>query len=233
MLDLLRDAALSFVPLWMRKLYPPRSPWMVLRASVLTGVVQAALGSWGLVSGYIAFAYLRTQQYGSVLNHANETTQIWFGGIFFVEYVLFHPLALFCLYQAIEGFIRFVAGVCVSEVAPSLAVVLICSVYARATGRKKKRELDLLASIPDMVEAMAEDEGFLIAATQPKPGWNASITIQIGEDCYEVEREEKGIPPRIYIYRLRRAPINKIIRGYEQYELASTVRGTISKTTTR
>jgi hypothetical protein len=217
--ELLRDIALSFAPAWVRGAHRPRSPITVLRGAVLTGLVQMCLCAWQLLIGYQAFLTQRMQQYGQILTRGNETTQAWFGGVFSVEYILFHPLALFLSYLALEGLIRFVGGLCASEVVPSLPVVLFFAIKARMRSRPED-----LPPIPDEVEALGDAGRFRIAAASAKVNWNASLTIEIGGECYEIEREETGSPPRTHIYLLHPVPLGKIRRGYERYDLPATMK---------
>jgi hypothetical protein len=165
---------------------------------------------------------LKTEQYGPALGHANQTTQVWFVGVLFVEYVLFHPLAMLLLYLAFEGMVRFVGGLCVSEVVPSLPVALIFRIKAGLASRNAKRRLEPLAKMPDVLEVLVDSERLRIAAALAKSHWNASLTIGIGGVWYELEREERGTPPRTYVYFLRRAPVSKILRAYEEYDAAAT-----------
>jgi hypothetical protein len=126
---------------------------------------------------------------------------------------------LFLLYLAGEGVIRFVGGVCVSELVPSLPVTIFFALRAKRDGRREQDRLRHLAVIPDEVTMLEGGEKVRIATACHKPNWNAGITIGIGQEHYEVEGEEKGAPPRNYIYRLTRAPIGKIMRGYEEYDV--------------
>jgi hypothetical protein len=214
---LLRDIALAFCPATVRSTHRPNSTARVLLAAILTGLLQTFLCSWWLFSGYRALLAPRLAKYGDVLERGNETTQASFLVVFFIEYVLFHPLALFLLYLALEGFVRFVGGLCFSEVVPSLPVVLAFNASAFIRHRQTRRRLAPLAAIPDSFEVLAEGERVRIAASLAKPNWNTSLTIGIHGEWYEVEREETGTPPRVYVYVLRRAPIGKILRAYEEY----------------
>lgn len=218
MLEWLRDIALSFCPAWVRKRYRPNSQVTVLRASILAGILQAILCSWWLFLGYRAFWYMRARQYGPILNRANETTQAWFGGIFWIEYILFHPLAQLLLYLVFEGLVRFGGGLCTQEVIPSLPVTLAFAIKAKLSKREERSELEQLDSVPDTFEILDGDR-FRIASARSRPSWNANMTIEIQGECYEIEREENGVPPRIHVYLLRRAPIGKVRRGYEQYNI--------------
>jgi hypothetical protein len=172
----------------------------------------------------MAFLSLRSQQYGSALQYQNESTQGWFAMVLFFEYLMFHPLALLLFYLAFEGFIRLVGGLCVSEVVPSLPVALAFAIKTYAEHKKTRSELNVLASIPDSFEVLADDERLRIAASRAKLTWNASLTIGVDGEWYEVEREEKGTPPREYVYILKRAPVGKILRAYEEYDLAVIVK---------
>jgi hypothetical protein len=219
MFELLRDTALSFCPERVRNFYRPHSPSMVLGASIFTGILQTIACTWALLAGYRSFLVLRVEQYGQVLNRANETTQAWFGGILFVEYILFHPLALLMLYLACEGCIRFVAGLCVSEVVGSLPVTVAFAIQAKVQKRRELQEAERLATIADSVDVLDDGQRVRIASARPKTSWNASVTVEIRGEHYELDREERGTPPRIYVYLLRSAPIGKIIRRYERYEI--------------
>jgi hypothetical protein len=224
MLNLLRDIGLSFCPASVRTVHRPHSSLSVVRAAIITGALQIFVCSRWFLSGFMAFLSLRSQQYGSALQHQNESTQGWFAMVFFFEYLMFHPLALLLFYLAFEGFIRFVGGLCVSEVVPSLPVVLAFTIKTYAEHKKTQTELHVLASIPDSFEVLADDERLRIAASRAKLTWNATLTIGVGGEWYEVEREEKGTPPREYVYILKRAPVGKILRAYEEYDLAVTVK---------
>ncbi|HJX82883.1 MAG TPA: hypothetical protein VJ723_00920, partial [Candidatus Angelobacter sp.] len=50
-----------------------------------------------------------------------------------------------------------------------------------------------------------------------KSSWTPNLTIGVHGEWYEVEREETGASPRVCVYVLRRAPIGKILRAYEEY----------------
>lgn len=218
MTELLRDIALSFCPAAARNTYRPHSTSRVLLAAILTGVLQTLLCAWLLFSGYRALLALRVAKYGNILERGNETTQVWFLVVFFIEYVLFHPFALLLLYLTLEGCVRFVSGVCLSEVVPSLPVVLAFKATALIRRNQTQRKLAPLAAIPDVFEVLADGERLRIASALAKSTWTANLTIGIHGEWYEVEREETGAPPRVHVYVLRRAPIGKILRGYEEYD---------------
>jgi hypothetical protein len=142
-----------------------------------------------------------------------------------LEYLVFHPLALLQLYLAAEGFIRFVGGVAASEVVPSLPVVLFFKIRKYLQERRIRRDLKPLLSIPDSLERLFDGERLRIKTSIAKTGWNASMTIGVDGEWYEVEREERGAFPQAYVYILRRAPAGKILRAYDQYDSGAATKG--------
>jgi hypothetical protein len=195
----------------------------VLLAAIVTGSIQTFLFLKLFLAGYLSLVTLRAHQLEGPMQSANQATQTWFAAVLFVEYLLFHPLGLCCLYLAVEGFIRFAGGIAASEVVPSLPVVLAFKISGYVRGRRERRAVQHLAATPDSCEVLPDGEHLRIAAANPKPTWNASIIIGIEGECYEVEREERAAPPRKYVYILRRAPIGKAMRGYEEYDRAAAV----------
>src|SRR5262249_8049144 len=148
-----------------RRVHRPESPSRVLLAAVLTGPLQTLLfGKW-FVSGYLAFLALRGQQLAPAVERMNVTTQGWFAAVLSIEYLVFHPVALVRLYLAVEGFICFVGGIDVSEVVPSLPVVLFFKIRKYLQERTIRRDLEPLVSIPDSLERLSDGEGLRIKTT--------------------------------------------------------------------
>jgi len=224
MRELLHDIALSFCPESIRRVHRPASPSRVLLAAILSGPLQTLLfGKW-FISGYLAFLALRGRQLAPAVERMNVTTQGWFVALLSIEYVVFHPLALLRLYLATEGFIRFVGGIAASEVVPSLPVVLFFKIRKHLHERRVRRDLKPLISIPDSLERLSDGERLRIKTAIAKAGWNASITIGVDGEWYEVEREERGAFPRTHIYILRRAPVGKILRAYDEYDSGAAIK---------
>lgn len=219
MRELLLDVALSFCPASVRSVWRPYSSSRVLLAAILTGIIQAVLCARWIFSGYVAFLSLRSQQYDHVIKSANGTTQGWLVLVFFVEYVVFHPLPLVLMYLAFEGAVRFVGGVCLSEVVPSLPVVLAFRIRSYILEKRSQQALQPLLAVPDSVEVLSGGERLRIAAALAKTKWNPNLTIGIQGEWYEVEKREEDPPPRTFVYVLRRAPVGKVLRAYEEYEL--------------
>jgi|SRR5215469_3558130 len=225
MRELLHDIALSFCPESVKRVHRPSSPSRVLLAAVLTGPLQTLLfGKW-FISGYLAFLGLRGRQLAPAVERMNVTTQGWFVALLSIEYVVFHPLALLRLYLAAEGFIRFVGAIAAAEVVPSLPVVLFFKMRKYLQERRIQRDLEPLVSIPDSLERLSDGERLRIKTAFAKAGWNKSIIIGVDGEWYEVEREERGAFPRTHVYILRRAPVGKILRGYDEYDSTAAIKG--------
>jgi len=154
---------------------------------------------------------LRAQQFGPHLSGSNETGQAIVALIVFLDFLI-HPLSLLLLYLAIEGFVRFAAGMITGEVVPNLLV----SLCFRSTDSASRKRVPPVADIADRLP----DGRIRIASASQKTGWNSSITIGIGGQWFEVEREDPASPPWAFIYILRPASPGKVLRGYQEYDAA-------------
>ncbi len=159
----------------------------------------------------------RAQQLAPQVGGQGEAIQAGITVVVFLEFLL-HPLALLLLYLAIEGFLRFMTGLVSGEVLPSFLVFFAFKAAKLQHQRRERRENTNL--VPDSLENLP-DGRIRIASARAKTNWNASITIGLGGAWFEVESTEHGASPRIYVYCLRPAPQGKILRGYEEYDLAS------------
>ena len=138
------------------------------------------------------------------------------GGVVIVTFEFFlYPLSLLLLYLGLEGFVRFAVGIAASEVVPSLPVV--CALKMAEAARKRQETKQKLSLPPDHVEVLP-DGHIRIAAARLKPGWNATITIDLDDTWYEVEREIRASEPRSWVYVLRPSPTGKIFRRVERYD---------------
>jgi hypothetical protein len=219
MLNLLRDFLLSYCPASVRRTSPPESSLTTLRAATWGGLAQLLLAGLALILGLKRYFAWRAHGMAAQIAGSNETGQAILVVVVALEYFL-HPLSLLLLYLAVEGSIRFVGGLIASEIVPSLAVSLffkISSSFSRSRARRSAppRVSDLLEHLP---------EGRIrIASSEKKTGWNASLTIGLSGQWFEVEREEPGSLPRSFVYILRPVPAGKILRRYEEYQNSSAL----------
>lgn len=215
MLSAWRDFLLSFCPAAVRRGFPPESPLRTLRFATWGGMAQFFVGAFASTIRYKSYFALRA---GELAPHLGGTTEVFQAGtavIVTLEY-LAHPLSLFLLYLAIEGLVRFAGGLITAEVLPNFIVFLAFKAASFAARRRERRRIAALP--PDTLEDLSGG-GIRITSAQPKRGWNASITIGVDGQWFEVEStEETGPPPRSYVYFLRPSPPGKILRGYEEYD---------------
>jgi hypothetical protein len=212
MKDLVRDFLLSYCPAGVRRKIPPDSSLTTVRAAIWGGLAQQLLAGLALILRFKQYFIWRAHGMAAHIAGSNETGQAIAGIVIALEYLL-HPLSLFLLYLAIEGFIRFVGGLVTGEVVPSLAVSLFFQASSLFVRLRAHRAAPLVA---DFLEHLPEGR-VRIASAEEKAQWNASLTIGLGGQWFEVEREETGISPRSFVYILRPVLPGKILRRYEEY----------------
>src|SRR5689334_11015065 len=111
-------------------------------------------------------------------------------------------------------------GMVANEIVASLLVSLgfrAVDSFSRSCGGRRR-----IPFLADVFEHMP-DHRIRITSARAKTGWNASITIGIGGQWFEVEREETGPAPRSFVYILRPAHPGKVLRGYQEYDAASAL----------
>jgi len=219
MQSLLRDFLLSYCPAAVRRTLPPESTLRALHAATWGGLAQLLLAGLVFLIRLQSYFVVRGHQLAPQIAGSNETVQAGITVIVALEFLI-HPLSLFLLYLAVEGLVRFVGGLITSEIVPSLFVSLgFRAVDSFSRSREQRRSGPFLA---DIFEHMP-DNRIRIASSSAKAGWTASITIGIGGQWFEVEREENGPSPRSFIYILRPAHPGKVLRGYQEYDAISAL----------
>jgi hypothetical protein len=213
----LRDVLLSFCPEAVRKTFRPESSLFTLRAATWTGFFQFLLLGYLAALRYKTFFITRAQQLAPHVAGASETVQAGVAIVISLEFLLY-PVSILLLYFAMEGFIRFLGGLLTSEIAPSLPVAVAFRLTDAIERRRQDRQNRLLP--PDTIEILAGDR-LRIATASPKVRWNQSITIGVRGRWYEVEAQEEGTADRRFVYVLRPAPVSKVLRGYDEYDVDS------------
>ena len=217
MTSVLRDALLSFCPTAMRQKIRPYSPSTMVRAAIWLGLAQVFLCSFVLVARYRHFFAARARLWSPQMTGTPEWFQSGTAVLITFEFLLY-PISLILLYLAVEGVVRFAAGVITSEAVPTLPVWLGFKLIQLRQRRKQVRRLNSLP--PDRFEVLS-DQRLRISSTLPKAGWNGSITISIDDRWYEIESEGVGSAPCRYTYVLRPASPGKILRRLERYPPSS------------
>ncbi|HXE74398.1 MAG TPA: hypothetical protein VNN18_02015 [Candidatus Xenobia bacterium] len=141
-----------------------------------------------------------------------------------LEYFIYpHHLALG--YLTVEGAGRFLGAFAMGDLLPSLPLWLVARFQRRLQASAAEAALGL--RVPDTIERV---EGLpyelRISTCRPKERWkDRLLTIAFEDRFYEVFREERGQPPRPFVYLLRQAPGHKVIRGHHYYNPNETLRG--------
>lgn len=215
--SILRDFLLSSCPAGIRRQRRPGSQFTVLRSATWGGLAQFLLATLFLLMRLKNHFVLRAQQLGPHIAGSNETGQAIIAAIVVLDFLI-HPLSLLLLYLAIEGLVRFAGGFAVGEIVPNMLVSLYFKTadsVSRSFARRRSTP-----PMPDIAERLA-DGRIKIASASQKAGWNSSVTVGIGGQWFEVESEEQGAPPRVFVYILRPASPGKVLRGYQEYDAAA------------
>lgn len=223
--SLFRDFLLSFCPSAVRRGLQPESTLRVLQAATWGGLAQFLLTGLVLILRLKSYFVVRGHQLAPHLSGSNETGQAIITVVVALEFLL-HPLSLFLLYVAIEGLVRFIGGLITSEAVPNLLVFLFFKAYGALSRSRYRRQN--APSLADLLDHLPEGR-IRIASACSKSGWNASITIGLNGQWFEVEREEDGPSPRPFVYILRPLPLGKVLRGYEEYDAASALSAEATK----
>jgi hypothetical protein len=209
----LRDFLLSVCPAKVRQRWRPGSQLTVLRSAMWGGAAQFLLMALVLIGQFKHYFLARSQQMTPHMGGDNSTGEAVVTVLIVLEF-LFHPLSLCLFYFAFEGAVRFIGSLVTAEVVPSLFVFLFFKL-SEAMSHSLQGKLSG-PSVADAVQKLA-DGRIRIATASLKAGWNASITIGIGGQWFEVERKEQAPPPYRCAYVLRPAPLGKVLRGYQEY----------------
>jgi hypothetical protein len=219
MRSILRDFLLSFCPAKARQTWRPGSQLTVLRAAMWGGAAQFLLMALVLIAKFKHHFIARSQQMAPHMGGVNSTGEAVVTVLVVLEF-LFHPLSFFLLYFALEGAVRFVGSLVTAEIVPSLLVFLFFKISDSMSRSISQRRTG--PAVADAVERLPGNRIRISSAT-PKTGWNSSITIGIDGQWFEMESEEHSGPPRPYVYVLRPAPPGKILRGYQEYDIAGAL----------
>jgi hypothetical protein len=212
---LLRDLLISFCPERARLALRPESTHRVVACATWAGPAQFLSFGFLLVLRYRSFMLARMQQWGPHLGGTGEMVQSAALLVATLEFLIY-PLSLVLLYFAAEGMARFVAGLISSQVVPSLPLYVA---FRLAEKKRQRRETARLESLPpDTVEFLAQGR-VRIASAHRRDNWNASVTIGIGGQFYEIEHKEPALPGRPFVFVLKPAATGRALRGYEEYDL--------------
>jgi hypothetical protein len=220
--------ALTYLPAsWRRKLNlldlgDLRTP------ALISGILQIALFAALIALRYPAFvksamssdAMERAQL--AAMGKGGETAVMGFGVILLAAYLV-SPVTILLEYFLAEGFVRALAALVTGEVVPTLP--LVGTAWALGRTQAAAAEKALGPRVEDLVQS---GDGslyhLLIASCRPKQGWDHLMTVSYQEHLYEVTAHAEGLPPRRFLYHLRRKPEGKVVRGLYHYDPAEALR---------
>jgi len=216
---LVRDALLSFCPAGMRNIFKPGSTVDVNRAAFIIGIFQAVAVGIFQVARYKSFVVLRLQQFAPVVRGSSEAVQT--AGLLVVTLeFLIQPWSLLLNYFFLEGLVRMLSAGVFEE--PLCSLPMFLGFRFTTFVRRKRAERQVAPAIPDSLEIL-DEERLRIASCSPKPGWNATVTVGVRGTWYEVEKTQQALPPRRFVYTLRRCPIGRVLRAYQEYDAESAL----------
>lgn len=194
----------------------------VKRGAIMSGWLEIVVAGMVLWLRYPAFLHSREQmmidqvraQGGA--DHLREGFATFaVGPMAMFEYMVL-PLSLLLLYLAAEGCVRLMAAAATGEVLPNAMLALLSGLHRLAGAQVV--EIKMGARVSDAVAPGTSTEFDLrIDSCRPKR-WTKITTIGYNDELYEVAKEFTGMPPRPYIYLLKRMPGGKVVRGIYHYD---------------
>jgi len=199
----------------------------VKRGTILSGWLQFAVAGAVLWFRYPAFLHSREQmmidqvraQGGA--DHIREGFAVFaVGPLATFEYAVL-PLSLLMLYLAAEGLVRLAAATVTGEVLPNAILVIVAGLHRLAGAQVV--EIKMGPRVADALTPGVSPEFDLRVDTCRPKRWTKVTTIAYNDELYEVAKEFTGMPPRPYIYLLKRMPGGKVVRGIYHYDPNETL----------
>lgn len=220
--------ALTYLPAsWRHKLNlldvgDLRTPALISGILQFVGLVVFIILRYpAFVNSTMATGGMEKAQLGA-MEKGGETAVMGFGLVLLAAYLV-HPITLLLDYFCLEGFVRALAALVTCEVVPTLPLVGAAWALGRTQAAAAEKAMG-----PRIVDLVQPGDGtlyhLLIASCRPKEGWDRLMTVSYQEKLYEVTRQEEGLPPRRFLYHLRRKPEGKVVRGLYQYDPTEVLR---------
>jgi hypothetical protein len=223
MISIGSGAFVSLLPERYRRWWQTESSVDFRTGAIVSAVVQTV----GLI-GLLIYRYLvffqhrvmdigeRTMQAGAEEALAGKQTQFAIGALTTLEFV-FQPLTLVMLYFLFEGAVRLIAPLVTEEIIGTLPLVLVARAHDKIAGVRAEAALG-----PRVADTVERGDGrqfdLRISSCRPKPNWDKLMTIAYQDEYYEVVKQETLLPPRRFVYLLRKNPPGKVIRGLHHYD---------------
>jgi hypothetical protein len=221
MLLFLLSAVFSMVPVRYRGRFLSDFDVNVQRGAVASGIMEMLFCLAAFIVRYLFFFQARIQgMAGATIRKGGESAladsrvQFGAGTIATLEYLI-QPVTLLLIFFLFEGIVRFMAAFLTQEVIASLPLQTIAWLHGLFEWKKEREFLGPL--IVDVVRPGNQtDYDLKIESCRPRD-WTPMTTVFYQEQLYELHVAREGPPPRRFIYLLRKAPANKLVRGFHRY----------------
>jgi hypothetical protein len=224
-LDFLIGLLLALLPTRIRERHMPAWHGNLRACALSSGIVQsvALLGILGSRYWYFMNYRLGSINEAAISKDAANAVgsihvQFGMGMVSLLEFLL-QPISILLIYFVFEGVVRVAASVVSGEVLGTLPILLLDKMVNAIQNRREKERLG--ERVPDVV-ALPPMEGsgydLSVSSCRAKPSWDQFMTVSYQDKLYEICDYFEAAPPRRHVYLLRRAPVNKVIRGLHQYD---------------
>lgn len=213
----------SLFPERYRKRFFPNASVDTQRGALLSGIVEM-FGCLALfIVRYLFFIQWRPQTVAELAKKkgveevlGNTMVQFGIGMTTMLEYLI-QPLTLLIIFFIFEGLVRGLAAFISGEVVPSLPLQAVA--WLHGLSERRAKEISLGPLVEDVVKPVDTPAGGLCIESCRPNEWNRLTTISYDDRLFEVETSaEQGLPRR-FLYVLRPAPANKIVRGLHHYRV--------------
>lgn len=222
MIKMLFSIVASLIPERYRYRWFSDAEVSVKRGTIVSGWLQIVVS--GLVLWFRYPAFLRSREQMAIdavraqggADHIREGFATFaLGPLVTFEYIVL-PLSLLLVYLAAEGCVRLMAAATTGEVLPNGILALVAGLHRLAGSQYT--EIRMGPRVADAVAPGTSPEFDLrIDSCRPKR-WTRITTIGYHDELYEVAKEFTGMPPRPYIYLLKKMPGGKVVRGIYHYD---------------
>jgi hypothetical protein len=223
--NFLLGLVLVLLPQRLRRNYFPGWDGNIQHAATVSGIAQSLAMLVLIILGFFYHMNSRLGMLSEALIAKDAATAMSGTGVQFgmgftslLEYLL-KPTTLVMQYFALEGVVRIFGAMTTGEVVGTLPLFVVDWVIQKRKARIAEKKLGPI--IPDEVRSapIGEDNyELMVASCREKPDWNHLTTISYRDKLYEVADHFCGAAPRPYLYLLRTAPLDKVIRGLIHYD---------------
>lgn len=207
------------------------------RAAAVSGIAEFALSAFSLPVWFLVYgarfteatmgAYMKTHPQ----NPKDMVFSSYGSSIFLILAFATHPLTLALIYFSVEGLLRGLAALLAEDQVGTLPLVLVDSVVRKVGGRARRWQEG--PPIPDLVARGEEKDRWHLRIESCRPRrWDKMTTIRHEDSLYELAAKVEGLPPRPFIYILRRLPPGKVARAIYDYSPEEVLRPEFEKSQT-